>query len=205
MRADSGHPAAAEGAEEEARFLGGAAPAPAVPSASSSPVATARASDRGLPPGSSGLVMALKHPWSGARLVPMAANVQWLLYDCGEEPAAGPAAATTAAATAAPQATAPSAARSAAAGAAMRGMWVKMLHNEREIPFPACGAGGHSADAAPFGLRFPCPWDKVKNFYRNEVYRSYGIKSCSARDWLDMCGELDSSSCREPSMTKIFF
>jgi hypothetical protein len=87
----------------------------------------------------------------------------------------------------------------------MRGFWVKMLHNEREIPFPACGAEGASADASPFGLRFPCPWDKVKDFYRSVVYGSYGIKSCSARDWLDMCGELDSSSCREPSMTKIFF
>jgi hypothetical protein len=208
LRAASGQPPPAEG-EEEASFSHSATPAA---TASSSPSATARAPDRALPPGfSSGLVMALKHPWSGARLVPMAANVQWLLYDCGEAPPAAEGAPEAASATAPPAAPAsaarPGAAVSAApaAAAAMRGFWVKMLHNEREIPFPACGAEGASADAAPFGLRFPCPWDKVKDFYRSVVYGSYGIKSCSARDWLDMCGELDSSSCREPSMTKIFF
>lgn len=35
------------------------------------------------------LILALKHPWSNARLAPMAANVQWFLYDCGPEPGEG--------------------------------------------------------------------------------------------------------------------
>ena len=118
----------------------------------------------------------------------MAANLQWHLYDCGsgadsDNDDAGPA-------------------------SRMRGMWVKMLHNEREIPFPACSGGASfaslvreddgagldtaashtaSVDGAPFGLKLPCPWDKVKDFYRSTT--------CSAQDFLKICGEIDTRLC----------
>ncbi len=152
--------------------------------AGSQPVAWPLGSDaqsaRPVPAGfSEPLLLALKHPWAGARLVPMAANVQWELYDCG-----GGAGAAT------------------GAGAAMRGLWTKMLHNEREIPFPACNAGSGAAvqwvepdgnvDAGRFGLRFPCPWDKVKAYYRTSVYKDLGVGTCDAETYSRMCGGISS-------------
>ena len=102
----------------------------------------------------------------------MAANVQWELYDCGD------------------------------GAGGMRGLWVKMLHNEREVPFPACSVGGGddaarawvepegNAAAGPFGLRFPCPWDTVKSYYRDTVYARHGIGTCDAETFETMCGGL---------------
>jgi hypothetical protein len=123
-------------------------------------------------------MLALKHPWSGARLIPMAANVQWLLYDCGD---------------AVPNST------------SMAGLWVKMLHNEREVQFPPCAH--HTAAAPPRrlqqqqqqhahddrqsargGLRFPCPWEVVKDYYRKVIYPAHGIQTCDADDWVRLCG-----------------
>ena len=128
-------------------------------------------------------MLALKHPWSGARLIPMAANVQWLLYDCGDAPV--------------DDATAP-----ASAAAEMRGLWVKMLHNEREVQFPPCqhhhaphadaaqraARGESNTYASRFGLHYPCPWEVVKDYFRSVVYPAHGIQTCDAEDWVRMCG-----------------
>lgn len=145
--------------------------------------------DRSLPQGfNEPLLLALKHPWSGARLVPMAANVQIELYDCGD-PEEGV--------------------------HKMYGMWARMLHNEREVGFPACGVYGPSAHgrteeerevdamlmelkrpenpyAAPFGMAYACPWERVKSFYRGAVYSRYGLTSCSVREWEQFCGGVGS-------------
>jgi hypothetical protein len=140
-------------------------------------------------------MLALKHPWSGARLIPMAANVQWLLYDCGEGTVASPAASA--------QAGAPDSSR-------MSGLWVKMLHNEREVQFPPCAhhvpqwkrrgqthssAGGSSHRTASnlyaseqYGLHFPCPWHVVKDYFRTVAYPAHGIQTCDADDWVRLCG-----------------
>ena len=184
------------------------------------PAGLAQPPSRPLPEGfSEPLLMALKHPWAGARLVPMAANVQWEMWDCGsgEEGAGAAAAAAEAGAAAAAEVGA-----GAGAGGAqqqqqqlMRGLWVRMLHNEREVPFPACsasalgqspadaaagsqGAGGarswtepsDNIAAAQWGLRFPCPWDTVKRHYREVVYGKHGIGTCDASTWEEMCGGL---------------
>ena len=174
--------------------------------------AAASAAPAGMPPSrplpegfSEPLLMALKHPWAGARLVPMAANVQWEMWDCGEEEAGAAAGAAAAAA---------GGAQAQAQAQPMRGLWVRMLHNEREVPFPACSAsalGQSPADAAgsqgsqgarswtepsdniaaaPWGLRFPCPWDTVKRHYREVVYGRHGIGTCDASTWEEMCGGL---------------
>lgn len=137
-------------------------------------------------------MLALKHPWSGARLIPMAANVQWLLYDCGDpEPAP----------------------LSTGAPPRISGLWVKMLHNEREVQFPPCmhhhsslrqqhpsqrGGGGGSAahntaaqesgTSRPFGLHYPCPWEVVKDYFRKVAYPAHGIDTCDAEDWVRLCG-----------------
>jgi hypothetical protein len=154
-------------------------------------------------------LMALKHPWSGARLVPMAANIQWLLYDCGDEPVSS------------------SSSSSSSPGDAMRGLWVKMLHNEREIPFPACypsySASSNkdkassssksssssssssspplNVEAAKYGLTMPCPWETVKAFFRGPVYERYGINTCSPSDWIEMCSGFDDIECERSSGT----
>jgi hypothetical protein len=91
------------------------------------------------------VLLALKHPWSTARLSPMAANVQWLLYDCGDGRAPSQSADQRASATTLPPSD-PAALPSPAAmphgtadsGSDVSGLWVKMLHNEREVQFPAC-------------------------------------------------------------------
>jgi hypothetical protein len=136
-------------------------------------------------------MLALKHPWSGARLIPMAANVQWMLYDCGD----GPVATSTVAAD-----TLPDASR-------MTGLWSKMLHNEREVQFPPCAhhvpqgrhKPGHNASAyqrsdsnlyasRQHGLHFPCPWEVVKDYFRKVAYPAHGIQTCDAEDWVRLCG-----------------
>jgi hypothetical protein len=233
------------------------------------PLYAAGPADRAVPAGFSvAQLMALKHPWSGARLVPMAANIQWLLYDCGPEEDAEPGAGANATAAGkggkggkskgskgskgskkggkgkknsggkgkelsvvigsdgsgdrhAEALAADSAADDedgdgaeadepvvAAKPKRMSGLWAKMLHNEREIQFPACsgeeegeeGEGGvedglvigSNRFARPYGLRFPCPWERIKSFYRGEVYQKHGVNTCSAEDWRNMCGEPES-------------
>ena len=153
---------------------------------------------RPLPHGfSEDLLLALKHPWAGARLVPMAANVQWELYDCGEGDDADDAEVGLVAGA--------GAVKENKESSAMRGAWVKMLHNEREVPFPACHGSDtermskNSSDvewheptanaaAARFGMRFPCPWDIVKDYYHKEVYERLGVGSCDAAAFEQMCG-----------------
>ena len=92
----------------------------------------------------------------------------------------------------------------------MSGIWVRMLHNEREVPFPACSASAlgltpveplpfaknvrswtepsDNIAAAQYGLRFPCPWETVKRHYREVVYGKHGIGTCDATAWTEMCG-----------------
>jgi hypothetical protein len=168
--------------------------------------------------------MALKHPWAGARLVPMAANVQWELWDCGAEGEGGSSSSSSAphwsgsGRGSSSSSGSGSAAAAASAAASMRGIWVRMLHNEREVPFPACSAsalglsplddslqGGAGSGknvrswtepsdnvaAAQYGLRFPCPWETVKRHYREVVYGKHGIGTCDAGTWEEMCGGLN--------------
>ena len=132
-------------------------------------------------------MLALKHPWSGARLIPMAANIQWLLYDCGDEPVVKTNTAQQ------------------ADTADMRGLWVKMLHNEREAQFPPCmhhaqhpsslhstqGRSGSNVFASPYGLHYPCPWEVVKDYFRKVAYPAHGIQTCDAEDWVRLCGGVE--------------
>ena len=217
----------APGAEDEAAPLGrgglglngeeaGGAAAAAAAAASSGAAwrAAGARPDDGNPsrvlPFTAAQMLALKHPWSGARLIPMAANVQWLLYDCGDgsedaEAEVDPRLQT-------PPATPPIGV-DAVTGERMSGVWLKMLHNEREVQLPACavhsqprpevagdrgsnGSGGGGGLASPtlnsaasrFNLHFPCPWGAVKDHYRRVVYEQHGIASCDAADWTRICG-----------------
>ena len=158
-------------------------------------------------------LMALKHPWSGARLVPMAANIQWLLYDCGDDPLPSSSSSSNTKNNDNSKSKANSNSNSNSSmkspADAMRGLWVKMLHNEREIPFPACFPSNTSTssssssssspplntEAAKYGLTMPCPWDVVKAFFRGPVYERYGINTCSPSDWIDMCAGFDDVEC----------
>ena len=128
-------------------------------------------------------MLALKHPWSGARLIPMAANIQWLLYDCGDAPEVEI-----------------NGSASPAATPEMHGLWVKMLHNEREVQFPPCmvhtqhtgnfssHGGASNVFASRYGLHFPCPWNVVKDYFRKVAYPARGIETCDADDWVRLCG-----------------
>jgi hypothetical protein len=134
----------------------------------------------------------------------MAANIQWELWDCGN----GPGDTTAKVPAVGTSFTTPP----------MRGLWAKMLHNEREVPFPACtnadyshgtarggdaapawrgawGGGGSNTAAAPWGLIFPCPWDAVKRFYREQVYGKLGLGACDAVAWRQNCGGVSLETC----------
>jgi len=153
-------------------------------------------------PFSAALMLALKHPWSGARLIPMGANVQWQLWDCGDAPQ--------------PPSTTD-------APAAMHGIWAKMLHNEREVHFPPCShatpqwaaaaaapsphyrpnatasssssSSSVNAFAGGYGLTYPCPWEVVREYYRTVVYARHGITTCDEADWVRVCGGVAADGC----------
>lgn len=113
---------------------------------------------------------ALKHPWSGSRAFPMAANVQWHVYDCGEDTGSG----------------------------GVYGAWVKLLHNEREIAWPPCATSDWQPLANKYGLRFACPYSIVKQYYRTTAYTQRGIRgTCDAQDWVAMCGGLTMPRCED--------
>ena len=177
------------GAQASGRRIVGAPPATAARAAAGLPVAwplgTSQSLARPVPEGfSEPLLLALKHPWAGARIAPMAANVQWELYDCGE----------------------------GGDDSQMRGLWVMMMHNERLVPFPACSAGSDTgtqwveptgnAAAGQFGMRFPCPWDAVKSYYRDTVFSNIGVGSCDADTFEAMCGGI-SMTCETDDFFKM--
>jgi hypothetical protein len=150
------------------------------------PLGASQSLARPVPKGfSEPLLLALKHPWAGARIAPMAANVQWELYDCGEGD-----------------------------DSAMRGLWVMMMHNERLVPFPACNAGSEAgaqwvepsgnAAAGQFGMRFPCPWKTVKSYYQDYVYNNIGVGTCDADVFEAMCGGI-SAECETDDALRLRF
>jgi hypothetical protein len=171
------------------------------------------------------LLRALKDPWSQARMTPMGANLQLLVYDCGDGNHSGEAAAWEAGRGAARTSeTGEPTAEHATTPARMAGVWVRLLHNEVPVPFPPCSVhplADASADgAADPGIRNPfltpgdqgedggsggnssyaraslaCPWTAVRNFYRGPVYAGLGISSCNAADWARLCEGVAAEEC----------
>jgi len=172
------------------------------------------------------LLRALKDPWSQARMTPMGANLQLLVYDCGDGDHSGEAAESQVErGEARTSETGAPAAEFAATPARMAGVWVRLLHNEVPVPFPPCNvhppADASAAGAADRGIRNPylapgdqgegsgqggassyarasqaCPWTVVRSFYRGPVYAGLGISSCNAADWARLCEGVAAEECR---------
>jgi hypothetical protein len=168
------------------------------------------------------LLRALKDPWSQARMTPMGANLQLLVYDCGDGSDRDGAAAASQAERreARTSETRAPAAKFATTPARMAGVWVRLLHNEVPVPFPPCNVpappGASPAWAAGPGSWNPyltpgdqsegsassyaraslaCPWTVVRNFYRGQVYAGLGISSCNAADWARLCEGVAAEEC----------
>ena len=56
---------------------------------------------------------------------------------------------------------------------------VKMLYNEKEVKFPAPGCENS----------YYCDWELLKAYY-HELYRYYGLGSCSLGEWNRVCGNV---------------
>lgn len=114
----------------------------------------------------------LKHTMSGSRLSPMAANVQWELFDCGDtsQPNGGKAEHTA------------------------HRYWLRMLHNEESVPFPPCDPK-RNGGVVLSGPHHACPMHMVMDYYRKVVYGRHHLGTCSVKDWVSLCDGVHVPVC----------